>query len=68
MNGKESISDKIRLLREKRGLSVRQLAQLAKVDKSTVSNIETGKRSPRVDVVSDILECLGASLEIVERT
>lgn len=66
-NNKESIGNKISELRKRKGLSVRQLAQLAKVDKSTISDIETGKRSPGIDIVNNILGCMGATLDVVEK-
>jgi DNA-binding XRE family transcriptional regulator len=50
--------------RRDKGYSVRQLAELAGVSKSTVVNIEAGRFSPTIDVANKLLTALGAQLII----
>ena len=51
-------------LRRDKGYSVRQLAELAGVSKSTVVNIEAGRFSPTIDVVNKLITPLGAKISI----
>lgn len=53
-----------KILRQFRGFSVRQVADLAGVSKSTVVNIEAGRFSPTIDIANKLLTCLGATLRI----
>lgn len=50
----------LKQVREQRNLSIRQVEILTKVSKSTISDIETGKVIPRLDV----LEQLAAGLKV----
>lgn len=45
------------------GLSQVALAELAGVGQHTISDIETGKHIPRVDVAIDICQALGCAVE-----
>lgn len=47
-----------------KGVSIRALAEIVGVSKSTIVNIESGKFSPRYDIVERIAEALGAEIEI----
>lgn len=58
------IGDNLRAIRMAKGVSIRALAELVGVSKSTIVNIETGKFSPRYDIVERIAEALGADIEI----
>ncbi|MGH8827749.1 MAG: nucleotidyltransferase domain-containing protein [Jiangellaceae bacterium] len=49
--------------RTRRGLSQRELAQLAGVPQSTVSTIESGRRQPSVLMLERLLDAAGFSLE-----
>ena len=51
---------KLRAIRHDRGLSLRRLAEIAKVSKLTVIRIESGKTSPR----RETLEKLGKALQV----
>jgi transcriptional regulator with XRE-family HTH domain len=58
------IGDNLRAIRQAKGVSIRALAEIVGVSKSTIVNIETGKFSPRYDIVERIAEALGAEIEI----
>lgn len=58
------IGDNLRAIRQAKGVSIRALAELVGVSKSTIVHIETGKFSPRYDIVERIAEALGAEIEI----
>ena len=60
---KENMADppsRLRAIRRNRGLSLRRLAEIAKVSKLTVIRIETGRTSPR----RETLEKLGKALQV----
>lgn len=52
-------------LRNLRGYSIRELAELSGFATNTILSIEKGKFSPRFEIVEKILSVLGAHLEIV---
>ena len=54
----------IRQLRRDQGLTQRQLADMAGVSTVWLSNAETGKKSVQIDLVFNVLGCLGKSLSI----
>lgn len=58
------IGNEIAQHRRIKGYSVRQLAELAGVSKSTVVNIEAGRFSPTIDVANKLLKALGAQIII----
>lgn len=58
-----SIGDKIREVREKRGLTLRALADEAGVSESLVSQIERGKVSPSLETLVTIVDALDIDLE-----
>ena len=58
------IGDNLRAIRMAKGVSIRALAELVGVSKSTIVHIESGKFSPRYDIVERIAEALGAEIEI----
>lgn len=51
-------------LRIARGITIRQLAELAGVNKATIVNIEAGKFSPTIDVAGKVITALGAELRV----
>jgi transcriptional regulator with XRE-family HTH domain len=53
------VGDNIRRLRERAGLSLRELATLAKVSTSTLSNIEAGTGNPGVQTLVHVSGALG---------
>jgi len=56
------IGEKIRELRQRRNLGVRELAQRSGVSHSTISLIERDKISPSIDTLNAILDSLGTTL------
>lgn len=61
-----TIGEQIAQLRVKRGLSVRQLADLCGIDYSNLSKIERGTYNASIAVINKILTALDAHLKIVE--
>ena len=61
----------VREIRQERGLTQEKLAELAEVDRTYVYRIETGKRSPSIEVLFRIAEALkmtpGQLLDKVKR-
>ncbi len=55
-----ALPSKLRTIRRNRGLSLKRLAEIAKVSKLTVIRIETGRTSPR----QETLEKLGKALQV----
>lgn len=62
------IGQQIAQLRTKRGLSVRQLADLCGMDYSNLSKIERGTYNASVAIIDKILIALGAHLKIEENS
>lgn len=60
------IGEQIAQLRSKRGLSVRQLADLCGMDYSNLSKIERGTYNASIAVITKILTALDAQLTIAE--
>lgn len=61
-----TIGEQIAQLRLKRGLSVRQLADLCGMDYSNLSKIERGTYNASIAVITKILTALDARIKIVE--
>ncbi|WP_312281519.1 helix-turn-helix transcriptional regulator [Oscillibacter sp.] len=57
------MKNKVREIRERHGLTQRQLAILSEVGRSTISNTETGRYIPRVDVAIRIARQLHTPVE-----
>lgn len=51
----------IRQVREEKGITQEKLAELAEVDRTYIYRIETGKRSPSLDIVFRIADALKVS-------
>jgi HTH-type transcriptional regulator, competence development regulator len=59
--GESALGVLLQWLRNQRGLSLRELAQLSDVDHAYIYRLETGdKESPSVDVISKLLRALKA--------
>ncbi len=58
-----TVAQRIKELREKRGLTTNRLANLAGVSQSHLREIEMGERNPTVETLSYFCEALGVSLE-----
>ncbi len=55
--------EKLRILREHRGLSYRQLAALLDTAHSHLVNLESGKHKPSVDLIVKITQVLSVSFD-----
>lgn len=62
------IGTKLRELRESKGLSLRQLAELTGFAHQNIYKIEQGRYSVGIDVLSKICDALDAKVEIVNKT
>lgn len=51
-------------LRRAKGLTIRQLADIAGINKATVVNLEAGKFDPRLSTLNDYLRPLGGRVTI----
>ena len=61
------LGDKIRIVREQRGYSQEQLAELMNINRSTISKIENGKFSITVDYLVRFSICLDYEFKVVEK-
>lgn len=61
------LGDKIRIVREKRGYSQEQLAELMNINRSTISKIENGKFSITVDYLVRFSIYLDYEFKVVEK-
>ena len=61
---RKAIGDKISMLRMKKGMTVKQLAEAANITPSNLSRIENYRYSPGLDVLARICDALGAELKI----
>lgn len=60
------IGNRIRQIREERGIEARDLAKLAGIDAANLSRIENGKYSVGIDILSKITASLGKKLDLVD--
>lgn len=58
MDIQKAIGNRIKELRQKKGLSQEALANLADVDRTYMTGVETGKRNVTVKVLQKIIEAL----------
>ncbi len=61
-----TLGDKIKMLREEKGLSQDELAIAAGTTKATVSRYENGLRQPKLDILSRIAQVLDANVELLD--
>ena len=59
----EIIGKKIKALRKTRGMTQIQLAEALGLERASISNYETGRRSPHLQQLEQIAKVLGVSLE-----
>ena len=62
-----TLGDKIRIVREKRGYSQKQLAEKMNINRSTISKIENGKFSITVDYLVRFSIFLDYEFKVIER-
>jgi len=58
------VSVRLRKRRQSLGIRQKDLAELAEIAVHTLSNIESGKGNPSLDVLGRLLDCLGLKLTI----
>lgn len=61
------VQSELKSLRQKRGLSVRMLAEKVGTGGAAISNIENGKQIPKIDTIERICAALDAKLKIVDK-
>lgn len=59
-----ALARKIRRLRERRGLTQAELAELAGTGQAAIARIESGKAVPKLDLLARIASALGARLTV----
>ena len=62
---RKEVGQRIREMRESRGLTTSDVANLVGIDRATVSKLEAANWSPTLDQVLKIAAAIGVRLEIV---
>jgi transcriptional regulator with XRE-family HTH domain len=62
MNIKEKFGQKVKLLREQKGISIEHLASISNVDRNYISDIERGKRNVSIEIIEKIITALDTDL------
>lgn len=62
---RQRIGQTIQRLREERGLTKTELARLAFITRSNLTNIEAGRYSVGLDILNRIVSALGVSVQLV---
>jgi transcriptional regulator with XRE-family HTH domain len=60
MNIKEKFGQKVKSLREQKGISIEHLANISDVDRNYISDIEKGKRNVSIIIMEKIITALDA--------
>jgi transcriptional regulator with XRE-family HTH domain len=55
MNIKEKFGQKVKTLREEKGFSIEQLANVSNVDRNYISDIEKGKRNASIEIIEKVI-------------
>lgn len=63
MNIKEKFGQKVKILREEKGLSIENLANVSNVDRNYISDIEKGKRNVSIAIIEKIINGLESDFE-----
>lgn len=58
MDIKEKFGHKVKELRENKGFSIEQLANISNVDRNYISDIEKGKRNVSIEIIEKIILAL----------
>jgi len=67
MEERIKIGNRIKELRQKRGISTYQLAELTGLKQPNIARIESGKYSTGVDILSKIAAALACDLDFIEK-
>ncbi|MBC5864599.1 helix-turn-helix domain-containing protein [Flavobacterium turcicum] len=63
MNIKEKFGHKVKILREAKGLSIENLANISNVDRNYISDIEKGKRNVSIEIMEKVINGLESDFE-----
>lgn len=63
-NDRERIGGLIRAIRQERGMTQEQLAELAGMSRTTICKIESGKFNASIDLLAKVIAPLGAEITI----
>lgn len=66
MCNREIIGNKIKNIRQKKGLTQSQLSEMSQLTRTTISKIEVGKFNASIDLIERLIKPLGAELDIKE--
>lgn len=67
MNNRETIGKQIAELRQKKGLTLRELADMCDVTFQNINKIENGKYNVGIDILGRIADALGAEIDLKEK-
>lgn len=63
---RKEVGTKLRQIRERRGLTTSDVANIVGIDRATVSKLEAANWSPTLDQVLKIAAAVGVRIEIIE--
>lgn len=66
MNSREKIGRRIAEIRQTKGLTIRQLAEMSGVNFANIYKIENGKYNVSIDILGKICDALGCRIELKE--
>lgn len=67
MSNREYIGKRIAEIRQAKGLSIRQLADLCGVSAQNITKIEHGRYNVSIDILGKICAALGCKIEIIKK-
>ena len=62
MNIKEKFGQKVKTLRDEKGISIEHLASISNVDRNYISDIEKGKRNVSIEIIEKIVNVFDTDL------
>jgi transcriptional regulator with XRE-family HTH domain len=66
MNHRERIGKQLMHIRESKGITQIQLAEMTGYDQSNISKIERGRYNVSIDIIQKVCDALGVRIEVVE--
>lgn len=60
-----NIGEKIKLIREKKGLTQKQLSELTGINRGTIGNYERGARTPNIEILKKIAHTLDVDINLL---
>lgn len=61
----QTFAQRLKAVREERGMSQEALADASGVNKGTIARYETARSAPRVDIAVDLARALNCSLDVL---